>query len=427
MNLIALVYAVAGGVCNGTYAVFIKVPSSMGVDPHPIVWTVYQSFWLLVLGSALVIRRVVAGEEPAYVPTWWGILSACAWVPAALSVNAAVQMVGVGMASTMEAASLACLSFLLGVFFLGERMRTFDIAGHDVCLAPVFFALVLIGIVCLALAPFAPERRQSLALLRISEGCEGEAPRESSSPASPMGRWSRSTRESRLSIMELPRSSWPGIGEPASYLERSVASCDARPQARSSWPAVAGSPSAKSGCLHIGIGVAVAALGGFFATIVMGAVTIGRQFEMEHYNCESSIEDCPVYVAERFDDWGSWMLTNGIGAVCVAGLFWALFTARALYAGESLEPLQLHVREIGLQASASGILMSFAKLLGNAACLAGGNAVSVCVMKSVTMIVAGTWAILYYKEFGGRRAALWTLAAVWTVLSMAVLSAQKVG
>lgn len=226
--------------------------------------------------------------------------------------------------------------------------------------------------------------------------------------------------------MTLPRASWPGIGEPSSFLERSVTSCDARPQARSSWPAVAGAPSARSGCVQIGIGVAVAALGGFFATIVMGAVTIGRQTEMEHYSCKP-FDDCPPVVVERFDDWGSWMLTNGIGAVCVAGFFWALFTARAYCAGESLEPLQLHVRQIGLQASAAGILMSCAKLLGNAACLAGGNAVSVCVMKSVTMVIAGSWAILYYKEFGGRRAGLWTLAAIWTVGCMAALSLQKVG
>lgn len=421
MIMLALLYACVGGVCNGTYAVFVKVPSSMGVDPHPIVWTVYQAFWLLVLGSVLVLRRVVAGQEPVYAPTWWGILSACAWVPAALAVNASVQMVGVGMASTMEAASLACLSFLLGVFFLGENMRVFDVGGHSVCLAPVFFFLVLVGIVCLALAPFAPEpRRQAAPLLpSIGEVQSCEAPEGA--------RGSRATRpESRPSLMTVPRSSWPGIGEPASFLERSVTSCDARPQARASWPAVAGSASARTGCLHIILGVAVAALGGFFATIVMGAVTIGRKIEMEHYNCESSIDDCPLHVAERFDDWGSWMLTNGIGAVCVACFFWALFAARALSARESLEPLQLHVRQIGLQASAAGILMSCAKLMGNAACLAGGNAVSVCVMKSVTMVIAGCWAILYYKEFGGRRAGLWSMAAVWTVSCMAILSMQKV-
>lgn len=410
--LLALLYACIAGLCNGTYSVFIKVPASLGVDPHPIVWTVYQSFWLLVLGSALVLRRVVAGEEPAYAPTWWGILSACAWVPAALAVNASVQMVGVGMASTMEAASFACLSFLLGVFFLGEDMRTYDIGGHTVCLAPVFFFFVLIGIVGLALAPFAPEQRQSLALLRVSEGCEAsEVP----------------TAQPRPSVMTLPRASWPGIGERSSYLERTMMSCDYRPKARSSWPAVTGSATAQSGCLQVVLGAMVALLGGFFATIVMGAVTIGRNLSMQHYNCESSLDDCPTYVAERFDDWGSWMLTNGIGAVCVAGFFWALFVVKALCAGESLEPLQLHVRQIGLQASASGIVMSCAKLMGNAACLAGGNAVSVCVMKSVTMVIAGAWAILYYKEFGGRRARLWSLAAVWTVAVMALLSMQSVG
>lgn len=367
----ALVFACLGGCFNGSYTIFLKFPAAQSAGAHPIVWTVYQAFWLLVLGTLLVLRRALAGEEVVVAPSWWAVLSALAWSGAAVCVNASVQLGGIAMANVVEAASLSILSFLLGVTFLGEEMRSYKMFGGNVTLAPVFLVCVLVGMVALTVTSISGDVEVPAG--NILELQDRSSHQETSSDGLSYGGMIQRKRKRRLAAAAL-----------------------------------------------------MAVLGGVMATVVMGSVNVGKKLNMEEHDCSDDFSACPATVIERFDNFGSWLFVNGLVAAIAVSFAWAVLVIVAHRDGRPLEPLSPQFRVLGAPASAAGITMSFAKLCINSAVILGGNAVSVIIVKAVAMVIAGLWGIFVFREVSGTRAVVWSGGAAWTVASMTALSLQTV-
>ena len=103
-----------GGVCMGTYPLFVKTAAVCAVRAHPLVFQGYKSAWVAIVGAILVSVR--GSQGAAFVFSWWGVAAAAAWVPAGFSLIAAVSRIGMGAAVLVFDGTAALVSFL--VFWL---------------------------------------------------------------------------------------------------------------------------------------------------------------------------------------------------------------------------------------------------------------------------------------------------------------------
>ena len=116
MDPLALIFAICAGCFNGTFPVFIKTDAVLAARIQPIVFQLYKSTWVCMLGCLLALIRLATHGGNSVVWTWWGTLSAAAWIPSGVCTIVAVPLVGVGSAMLVNAASSSILSFL--VFWL---------------------------------------------------------------------------------------------------------------------------------------------------------------------------------------------------------------------------------------------------------------------------------------------------------------------
>ena len=65
-------------------------------------------------------------------------------------------------------------------------------------------------------------------------------------------------------------------------------------------------------------GFVLAILSGVFGAVQYAVVTEGKRFEMSRAGCSSNTTSCPSDLLESFDNFGSWMVSFGIGALAAA-------------------------------------------------------------------------------------------------------------
>ena len=142
-NMTALAFAVAGGVANGTFPVFIKTKRVRAAQVHPVVFQLYKSSWVAIFGVAFVLVRLAQGQSVELTP--WAAASAAAWIPSGVFTITAVPLIGVGSAVLVTAATGSALSFL--VFWLGfhESIKVHDFGGEQIVLAPYYMLGCLAG------------------------------------------------------------------------------------------------------------------------------------------------------------------------------------------------------------------------------------------------------------------------------------------
>ena len=85
--------------------------------------------------------------------TWWAVLSAFAWIPSGLTTIFSVPIIGVSMSVVINASFSSILSFLVFWLVFHEEIKSHDIDGHNVYLAPAYLALICVGMVGLVMAP----------------------------------------------------------------------------------------------------------------------------------------------------------------------------------------------------------------------------------------------------------------------------------
>lgn len=377
MALPPLVFAIVGGICHGTFPIFLKAQSAIAVKPHPLAWTCYKAFWLLLIGTALVLRRIAAGASPAFIFSWWGVSSALAWVPASLLMNAAVPRCGVAIAASAEPGVLSALSFVIGWVILGEKMRIITLLGHDVCLAPLYALALVAGIAIIAWIPHLGER---------------------------------SRKTGPLGELELPVVSFEdGDSHHSNHDQGSVL-------------AFGGPAGTEPDVQAKVVGLAFALLCGVCASAQYATVNIGKQAEREREGCTS--KRCSDELEEQFDHFGSWVLSFGIGGALVTFALWLALSYWERLCDRPV--ISLHVHALLLPGSAIGVLWCIGVLLINTAVSQGGSAVMTPAAKAVQLITAGAWGMLYYKEYTGWRVNVFWVAVVWIFMFMTLLSRQKV-
>ena len=92
----ALVYACLGGFFMGSYPVPIKTPSVVQAKVHPLIFQCYKSFWVWLTGMVFLAPAIL--NYGSYEFSWWGVISAAAWVPSGMCTIGSVQILGVSMA-----------------------------------------------------------------------------------------------------------------------------------------------------------------------------------------------------------------------------------------------------------------------------------------------------------------------------------------
>ncbi|CAK9003144.1 unnamed protein product [Durusdinium trenchii] len=142
---LALLFSLLGGFFMGAYPVPIKAPSVLKVEPHPVIFQFYKSFWVFVTGWLFVVARWWLALSPVYIFSWWGIVSALGWIPSGLCTITAVPLLGVGMCVAVTTSTASVLSFLVFWLVLGENMKEHLIFGHKVYVAPVYLICIILG------------------------------------------------------------------------------------------------------------------------------------------------------------------------------------------------------------------------------------------------------------------------------------------
>ena len=94
MDGLTLLLAMLGGLFNGTFPIFIKTEKVLAAKVHPVIFQLYKSSWVMIVGVCCAIVRLIRGLPLAFTP--WASLSAAAWIPSGVFTIIAVPLVGVG-------------------------------------------------------------------------------------------------------------------------------------------------------------------------------------------------------------------------------------------------------------------------------------------------------------------------------------------
>ena len=125
-----------------------------------------------------------------------------------------------------------------------------------------------------------------------------------------------------------------------------------------------------------------------------------------------------------FDNFGSWMVSFGLGAALVTLSFLALLSAgRRVLAGKPPPPLHLKVMRV--PGSIAGLCWALANFCGTAANARGGSAITMAQMSAIQLVTSGLWGLLFYGEIRGRAMYVWAFFAVWTMGAIVLLGLEK--
>ena len=297
MDALALVFAVGYGVFMGSYPVPIKAPAVLEAQVHAMIFQAFKSFW--VLATSLVfapIAIMAAGHRFEF--SWWGVASAAGWVPSGLCTIYAVTRIGLSMAIVVSCASAAVLSFLVFWLVFDEEIMRHEVGGRVVYIAPVYLAMAIVGMAGLVFAP------------KLAGDADGR-------------RVSKKLDDDEAPPSETERLVKPAVDEaPAAPLKA----------ARRMLKGAAG---------------LLAALGaGVFSALQYGLINAGKRFEAAKAGCAGLPSACPSELNEQFNNFGSWMLSFGIGAALVTLAFIGALSTVRLLSGRRPPPVHWRVTRV---------------------------------------------------------------------------------
>ena len=363
MDGLVLLFAWVGGICNGTFPVFIKTDSVLRAGVHATVFQGFKSLWVCIFGLCLLVAH--ATQHPAYEFTPWAVASAAAWIPSGLSTITAVPLIGVGSAVLTTAAVGSILSFLVFWLGFGEPIKVHTIGSVSIVIAPFYMGGLVLGMAGLVMAHRWGVR---------SAAAAAAAADEAAAPAC-------ETNDELLAAVRV---------EPSDGRRRGPA-------------------------FRLVVGYAFAFLSGVFSATQYGVVTLGKRVS-------GATHDDP-----RFDPLGSWMTTFGVSAVGVTLLAYtaAGLIIPQRDRCRAFQPPPLHLRVMAIPGSAAGILWTAANLFTTMAVLRGGNAIVMAQVNAVSLITSGLWGLLWYHEVRGWPALAWVASAAFTTAMAVLLSFEK--
>jgi hypothetical protein len=381
MDGILLLYVVLGGVFMGTYPVPIKSKAVLRARVHPIVFQCYKSFWVFVTGFIFIGLRAIRGDSPIFAFSWWGVVSAVAWIPSGLTTILSVPMIGMGMAVVVSTGTGAVSSFLVFWLVFGEQIKKHHLEGSTVYLAPLWLVCILVGMAGLT---YAPQMKLSPSTQRkIAEKSDG---------------------------------TYQKVDE-----EIEVVNNNGEQEA-------GGQEAGKS--VRFILGISSSVCGGLFSSLQYGLVTTGKHYEEDVQHCRHT-GSCPAILKEEFNGFGSWLTSFGIGAA-LGSLFWLLLLHvyqcwfRGGYSKDSARLTSFHLDVMAVPGTVAGLCWCLGNFFNTIAVMRGGNAIVMPQLIVVQMLTSGAWGMLYYREMHLRNALVWCAWAAWTTVFMILLGLEKV-
>ena len=383
--------AVLGGVCMGTYPIFVKTSRVLAAKIHPAVFQGYKSTWVAIMGGAFVLWRVLQGQQPAYTFTWWGVLSAMAWVPAGSCLVAAVPRAGVGGAVLIFDGCTTLFSFLIAILVFQEPLKAHRTAdGAIYYLAPYYLAGALVGMAGLVLLP------------------EWLKPRPP-----PVHRPASYSRKAKVAAAEEPL--LPAEHSPRGATSGSASIESAGASSVGSNSPVPPVPSRAS----IAFGYLLAVLAGAFSALQYALVTQAK--------AAGSAQLSPSDLESR-NALGSWTLTFGMGALVInaAGILAVEAVGQTTSSRQHDSVLDVpKALVILVPASAAGLCYCWSMILTTVAVQRGGNAIVLAQRNAASLVTSGLWGLCYYRELSGLAAGAWSASAALTMLCVVLLGLEK--
>eukprot|EP01052_Picozoa_sp_SAG31_P005433 SAG31_NODE_239_length_19453_cov_5.539888_5_plen_418_part_00 len=409
MDPTAFGFAVLGGSFMGTYPVPIKSKAVQAAEVNPLVFQWYKTTWVFAAGLAfLFFRSLFSRQQASFVFSWWGIVSALAWVPAGLCTIIAVPIVGVGMSVAVSAATSATISFLVFWLLLGEKIQSYS-CGVDCTyyLAPIWLVFAVVGMVGMI---------RSTRLSKAAVAVDVHVPDESDVLLA-------ATEAESGHGTETPLETQPALSDAGGNLNSGPAAeataCNAD-QMQSTHAKDPGHWLRWTGGMLAATGT------GILSALQHGLFTFGRWSEEAKSKCgerQPGNRPCPLIVTEQFNESGSWMLSFAIGALVTTVA--CTFTAVMLTTG-TRKALRCQSRLI-LPGSIAGVCWVVGNFFNVAAVLRGGNALVMAQVVSMQLITSGVWGVLWYREVRGKFAVQWSGFAALTLLAIVLLGHEKEG
>jgi hypothetical protein len=401
MDWTTLTLATLGGVSTGTFPIFIKTKAVLAADVHPIVFQLYKSGCVCVVGLAMVLIRYLLHEKPVWKFTWWAAASAAAWIPAGLSTIVSVPLIGVGSCVLTTSAVSSSLSFFVFWLVFHSAIKTHDVGGSEVFLAPAYLAGCLVGMIGLVLAQ--QKSNDEAKNMNASQAQLGSASGDSHLKKHPPTTKTVNGDYTAFDGASF-ESPWALNGEASGAGHSTVHTGHKRRVVAVPW---------LSGAARSTIGFAAAALTGAFSALQFGVVTFGRS---------AAATDDDAKEDEAFDALGSWLAS--FGASALAGTL-LLYGGLSLHLGCQDPPRarpSLHLADgvMALPGLGAGAFWTLGNVLTVLAVQRGGNATVMAQANAAQLICSGMWGLLYYREIRGRPAVYWAASAAFTA-AMAVL------
>jgi hypothetical protein len=370
-DVLALTFSLLGGICMSAYPVPMKAPSVIEANVHPVFFQTYKSFWVFVTGLCFLVSNWLRGQTPVFNFSWLGVLSAAFWIPAGVCCITAVPRLGMGLTMTLLAGTAATMSFLVFWLVLGENMKVHHVgSSFHYYMAPLYLIGVIFFMALLVAVP-------SL-----------EPPGKKHPP-----------------VADEPLADGPPQGAGAKQTEK----------------ANEGEQKFNTSLDRV-VGFSAAFMAGACCTIQFGVVNVAKRYVLG--SCADSPHECPPSMVERFDIFGSWMASFGIGALGISLaavlMVWAIETSK----GQALSSFQWKV--MWLPGNLAGIFWAAGNVFQLAALTRGGSAVMMPFNQGCSLMLTGLWGLLYYKEVKGPfLSVMWFAVAGCLVLAIVLLSHEK--
>jgi len=149
-----------------------------------------------------------------------------------------------------------------------------------------------------------------------------------------------------------------------------------------------------------------------------------ERFEKAKAECADVESLCPDFMIEQFGHFGSYNASFGIGCVLVATVQLVILAAFNKLMQQDLP--KLHFKLMIRWGTLAGLLWTAGNFSSRFAILrAGGPAFTMPMTMAMSTVLCGAWGILFYKEASScTRAAIWFLAAAFTVCFVILLGRE---
>lgn len=374
-DVLAISFSLLGGICMSIYPVPMKAPSVMKANVHPVFFQTYKSFWVFVTGMCFLVSNWLRGQSPVFNFSWLGVLSAAFWIPAGVCCITAVPRLGMGLTMTLLAGTAATMSFLVFWLVLGESMKVHHALGRPYYMAPLYLIGVIFFMALLVAVP------------RLELPGKTHPPLADDPPADgpPRSAGKEQTEEAKEETLDTPK-------------------FDTR--------------------MDLIVGYGAAFMAGACCTVQFGVVNVAKRYVLG--SCAESPHECPPNIVERFDIFGSWMASFGIGALGISlvavCMVWAIESSKG-------QPLSsFHWKVMMGPGNMAGMAWAAGNVFQLAALTRGGSAVMMPFNQACSLMLTGLWGLLYYKEVKGVfLSCLWLAVASCLVLTIIFLSHEKEG